>query len=137
MPSLFSLARRPAAAVEKDSDDDDGEDAGRIAAPLLEEGDGGPAPSPLRDAPPAEESFSVRVKLNGTDHTLAGLTPRTTVGELKARILALRDGADGAEGRRGGGGRPYLRLIHRGRMMAPDSSRGDRYGLADGDVVHA
>ncbi|EJK61152.1 hypothetical protein THAOC_18406, partial [Thalassiosira oceanica] len=103
MPSLFSLARRPAAAVEKDSDDDGGEDAGRIAAPLLEGGDGGPAPSPLRDDP-AEESFSVRVKLNGTDHTLAGVTPRTTVGELKARILALRDGADDAEGRRGGGG---------------------------------
>ena len=131
MPSLFSLARRPAAAAEKDSDDDSS--SGQIAAPLLDGGSAASAPSPLRAA---SEAFAVRVKLNGSDHVLPGITPRTTVGELRARVLALRDDADGNSPDTRGG-QPYLRLIHRGRMMAPDTSRGERYGLADGDVVHA
>ena len=134
MPSLFSLARRPAAAAEKDSDDDSS--SGQIAAPLLDEGSAASAPSPLRAA--ASEAFAVRVKLNGTDHVLPGITPRTTVGELRARVLALHDDANNTNNEDGPrGGQPYLRLIHRGRMMAPDTSRGERYGLSDGDVVHA
>mmetsp|Transcript_20813 Transcript_20813/g.43000 ORF Transcript_20813/g.43000 Transcript_20813/m.43000 type:complete len:611 (-) Transcript_20813:214-2046(-) len=86
-------------------------------------------------------SCTLRIKLNdGGSSTTRDLaldrvrTDAETVGGLKERILkryCCDDDGDGRPKQR------YLRLIIRGRMMAPDSAALSSFRIVDGDVVHA
>jgi hypothetical protein len=154
MPGLFPSLRRPAASPsdEKDPDDDDDDDdietgtassssssAAALSPLLLDQS------YALHESSSSPSSFSLRVKLNDgkstRDHVLPGVSPSsTTVGRLRARILALSPpDDDDDDDDNGAGGERYLRLIVRGRMMAPDRASLDSFGISAGgsDVVHA
>jgi len=115
--------------------------------------------------PSQEETFSLRVKLNdghSQDYTLDNVNAKLgTVGMLKERILGCYFGEESGanSGSVGGGGlrelgslldtssnnhpsfhaskNRYLRLIVRGRMMAPDSSTLEKFSITKNDVIHA
>ncbi|KAL7518981.1 hypothetical protein ACHAWX_003785 [Stephanocyclus meneghinianus] len=88
-----------------------------------------PPSSPHGESPPSSSSsFTLRIKLNSSDYVLR-VSGSSTVGTLKRWILQ-RHSADAA-------GDPYLRLIVRGRMMAPDSAALDAFSVSSSDVVHA
>lgn len=57
-----------------------------------------------------------------------GMSPSATVSDLKASVRTVL--GPGCRGR-------YLRLIVRGRLLAPDSAPVTNFGLEDDDVVHA
>ena len=64
---------------------------------------------------------------NGGEYPLQ-LSPSATVSDLKASVRAVL--GPGCRGR-------YLRLIVRGRLLAPDSAPVTNFGLEEDDVVHA
>jgi len=96
--------------------------------------------------------FSLRIKLNdgtqpnnSSDFVLEDISPGvTTVRELKGAILKKHsnssdDGTsnNGNENNGNSNGNRYLRLIVRGRMMAPDTSTLDKFSITKNDVIHA
>eukprot|EP00578_Thalassiosira_sp_NH16_P003854 CAMPEP_0181131350 /NCGR_PEP_ID=MMETSP1071-20121207/30377_1 /TAXON_ID=35127 /ORGANISM="Thalassiosira sp., Strain NH16" /LENGTH=617 /DNA_ID=CAMNT_0023217535 /DNA_START=221 /DNA_END=2074 /DNA_ORIENTATION=- len=93
-----------------------------------------------------ENSFSLRIKLNDgkstIDFSLDGVFPNvTTVEKLKDRILTKHfdDGNDNETrsiSSQNNNNR-YLRLIVRGRMMAPDTSELEKFSIVPDDVIHA
>ena len=110
-------------------------------------------------------TFPLRIKLNDgkstIDFLLDDVLPNVTVRKLKERILSCHfdpeepnsnNGATGNGGtgtgsprnpslqspsRRNNNNNRYLRLIVRGRMMAPDTSQLDTFSIAANDVIHA
>ncbi len=86
-------------------------------------------------------SFQIRIKINNgkstKDLTLSSISPSTmTVGQLKEQILDAhcqqQHQQDEEEQKH-----YYLRLIVRGKMMAPDSIPLHQFGVVNNDVVHA
>jgi hypothetical protein len=97
--------------------------------------------------------FSLRIKLNdGTspnnscDFVLENVSPGvTTVSVLKERILRKHSSSssgdnttnDNTNNNNNNNNNRYLRLIVRGRMMAPDTSTLDKFSITKDDVIHA
>ena len=144
MTLFASLRRPPSSSDEKEHDSD--QDAGpnevpsssltspsRIRTPLLlDSSSGSPA-----DESGSSDSFSLRIKLNDgkstIDFSLDNVTPHvTTVQRLKEQILCkhFNKDSDSSVNR-------YLRLIVRGRMMAPDTSKLETFSIVKDDVIHA
>mmetsp|Transcript_11649 Transcript_11649/g.16632 ORF Transcript_11649/g.16632 Transcript_11649/m.16632 type:complete len:88 (-) Transcript_11649:102-365(-) len=74
-----------------------------------------------------EEDFHVRVKANQKDVDIQ-IQRDQSVGDVKQVVRsALGPSADGR----------YLRLISRGRLLAPDSATITDFSLKNGDVLHA
>jgi hypothetical protein len=164
MPGLFQSLRRPlstSTADEKDRDDDDVdvEASSSSSSSAADGGTSGSSSIPLLldqstsiENAPQIAAFALRIKLNDAGRTvdlsLSNVNPSiTTVGRLKILILAerrrrRRDGDDDprttttATGGDEDDGH-YLRLIIRGRMMAPDIAALETFNVIDYDVIHA
>jgi len=150
--SLFtSLRRQHLSNTDEKDHDSDSDDAQQntTRTPLL-------SSSPLfteHNSQSNESSFfSLRIKLNdgtqpnnSSDFVLEDISPGvTTVRELKGAILKKHsnssdDGTsnNGNENNGNSNGNRYLRLIVRGRMMAPDTSTLDKFSITKNDVIHA
>eukprot|EP00985_Skeletonema_marinoi_P008135 scaffold3624_cov106-Skeletonema_marinoi.AAC.3 len=150
--SLFtSLRRQHLSNTDEKDHDSDSDDAqqNNTRTPLL-------SSSPLfteHNSQSNESSFfSLRIKLNdgtqpnnSSDFVLEDISPGvTTVRELKGAILKKHsnssdDGTsnNGNENNGNNSGNRYLRLIVRGRMMAPDTSTLDKFSITKNDVIHA
>jgi len=149
--SLFtSLRRQHLSNTDEKDHDSDSDDAqqNNTRTPLL-------SSSPLfteHNSQSNESSFfSLRIKLNdgtqpnnSSDFVLEDISPGvTTVRELKGAILKKHsnssdDGTNnGNENNGNSNGNRYLRLIVRGRMMAPDTSTLDKFSITKNDVIHA
>jgi hypothetical protein len=78
-------------------------------------------------------SFPLRIKLNNRDITLT-VNTAVSVATLKQWILEhhAKDGGATTDN-----GDMYLRLIVRGRLMAPDTATLDNFNVSNSDVVHA
>lgn len=83
---------------------------------------------------------------NSSDFVLEGISPGvTSVGELKGAILKKHSSNGNGDGTQSGNdtngnnssNNRYLRLIVRGRMMAPDTSTLDKFSITKNDVIHA
>ncbi|KAK1739565.1 hypothetical protein QTG54_010108 [Skeletonema marinoi] len=151
--SLFtSLRRQHLSNTDEKDHDSDSDDAQQntTRTPLLS------SSSPLfteHNSQSNESSFfSLRIKLNdgtqpnnSSDFVLEDISPGvTTVRELKGAILKKHsnssdDGTsnNGNENNDNNSGNRYLRLIVRGRMMAPDTSTLDKFSITKNDVIHA
>ena len=79
-------------------------------------------------------TFPLRIKLNNTDYTL-NVNKSVSVATLKEWILDCHRSAQ--DGRNIDTSGHYLRLIVRGRLMAPDTATLDAFNVNDSDVVHA
>lgn len=86
--------------------------------------------SPLTSDATDASSFPLRIKLNNQDITLT-VNKAVSVATLKQWILEHRAKDEGDNGDM------YLRLIVRGRLMAPDTSTLDNFNVSSSDVVHA
>jgi uncharacterized ubiquitin-like protein YukD len=73
-----------------------------------------------------KNEYTLRVKSNQHDTLDLSARPDETVSSLKQSVLS----ALSSENR-------YIRLIWKGRMLAPDSALLKEFSLQDGDVVHA
>ncbi|KAL9181749.1 hypothetical protein ACHAXT_012092 [Thalassiosira profunda] len=143
--SLFSSLRSRASPLvtsdEKDHDsdgaDEETSDDPQQRTPLLAEASSG------SNNVGGGDSFSLRIKLNDgastVDFPLEGVSPTATVRKLKERILSKHFDsvlASPSSSRTSHANR-YLRLIVRGRMMAPDTSSLETFSIAQDDVIHA
>ena len=83
----------------------------------------------LRPPPPSSDASTNTTA--GDEYPLS-ISPSATVADLKASVrqVVLESGAGSREQR-------YLRLIVRGRLLAPDAAPVSNFGLRDDDVVHA
>ena len=86
------------------------------------------------------DSFTLRIKLNNgsatIDYTLDNISQLVTVSKLKEAILTKHFTSTTTTTTNNTNNR-YLRLIIRGRMMAPDTSTLDRFKIVTNDVIHA
>ena len=75
-----------------------------------------------------EEQF-LKLRITGTMTTNVEIlvTPHSTVANVKS---VVRKTLEASENR-------YLRLIYKGRLLAPDTARVKDYNVQNGDVVHA
>jgi len=153
--SLFTTLRRQqhhlSSTDEKDHDSDSDDQQNRSSTPLLS-GSSSLFP-PNNSSNTHEEKFSLRIKLNdgtqpnnSSDFSLDEIRPgMTTVRELKEAILKKHSSPsssnttpDDTKNNNGGNNNNrYLRLIVRGRMMAPDTSTLDKFSITKNDVIHA
>lgn len=72
------------------------------------------------------ESWTLRIKAAAVKDAQVAIGSGDTVGDLKQAVK----GALSAENR-------YLRLICKGRLLAPDAAMLPDFGIQNGDVVHA
>eukprot|EP00573_Skeletonema_grethae_P002809 CAMPEP_0201688814 /NCGR_PEP_ID=MMETSP0578-20130828/2517_1 /ASSEMBLY_ACC=CAM_ASM_000663 /TAXON_ID=267565 /ORGANISM="Skeletonema grethea, Strain CCMP 1804" /LENGTH=585 /DNA_ID=CAMNT_0048173273 /DNA_START=253 /DNA_END=2010 /DNA_ORIENTATION=+ len=149
--SLFtSLRRQHLSTDEKEHDSDSDDQQNNTRTPLLSSSSSSLFPE--HNSHSTESSlFSLRIKLNdgtqpnnSSDFVLEGISPGvTSVGELKGAILkkhssSSNSNGDGTHsGNDTNGNNRYLRLIVRGRMMAPDTSTLDKFSITKNDVIHA
>mmetsp|Transcript_30424 Transcript_30424/g.64407 ORF Transcript_30424/g.64407 Transcript_30424/m.64407 type:complete len:628 (-) Transcript_30424:2393-4276(-) len=150
---------------EHNSDGDDGGGDGidnnveipPLATPLLDSESGnandvGSANGRNGNADDDDDTFALRIKLNDgkstIDYTLDNVELDVTVAKLKEQILSKHfhdnsgtsDMDDNNANNRNNNetnNNRYLRLIVRGRMMAPDTSPLDKFSIAENDVIHA
>lgn len=164
---LFSSLRRPphsSSSDEKDHNSDDDNNNGHgidnneetttvMTTPLLdsESGNGsdiiGGVNGRSSNISGDEDTFALRIKLNDgkstIDYTLDNVMLDVTIGELKEQILSkhFNDHDDSNNNSVNASSKTnnnrYLRLIIRGRMMAPDTSPLDTFSIAENDVIHA
>ena len=149
--SLFTTLRRQNVPTEDTKEHDSDEEVQNSQTPLLS--------SPLfnehnsqsvDDHQESSPLFSLRVKLNdgtqpnnSSDFRLEDINPGvTTVRELKRAILKKHSSntatvGDATNQERSNIENRYLRLIVRGRMMAPDTSTLDSFSITKNDVIHA
>ena len=87
------------------------------------------------------DSFTVRIKLNNgsttIDYTLDNISQLVTVSKLKEAILTKHFSSTSSTNSNANTNNRYLRLIIRGRMMAPDTSTIDKFNIVTNDVIHA
>ena len=102
-------------------------------SPLLPSNDdeksSSPSSSPIEAHAP---TFPLRIKLNTADYTI-NVNQSVTVANLKQWVLDCHDSSSNGNS----GGDTYLRLIVRGRLMAPDTATLDTFNVTSSDVVHA
>ena len=114
------------------SDDDDEPSSGSHRGPLrLRVKCSG---SNLRP-PPSSDASNAGTAAPGAEYPLTVRSPAATVADLKASVRQAVLGSD--EPDEPDGGERYLRLIVRGRLLAPDAAPVSNFGLRDEDVVHA
>jgi hypothetical protein len=85
-----------------------------------------------QDSSNDDPSFPLRIKLNNTDLTL-NVNKSVTISTLKQWILDQHRSNVASNVSEN----MYLRLIVRGRLMAPDSSTLEQFHVSSSDVVHA
>jgi len=90
------------------------------------------------------DSFTLRIKLNNgsstIDYTLDNISQLVTVSKLKEAILTKHftsSTSSTSNNSNSNTNNRYLRLIIRGRMMAPDTSTLDKFNIVTNDVIHA
>ena len=87
------------------------------------------------------DSFTLRIKLNNgsttIDYTLDNISQLVTVSKLKEAILTKHFTSTTSTTNNTNTNNRYLRLIIRGRMMAPDTSTLDKFNIVTNDVIHA
>jgi len=88
------------------------------------------------------DSFTLRIKLNNgsstIDYTLDNISQLVTVSKLKEAILTKHFSSTSSSNTNSNNtNNRYLRLIIRGRMMAPDTSTLDKFNIVTNDVIHA
>ena len=155
MNLLSSLRGRPSPLLSSSDDKDHDSDANNEAAETSTATALSSSSSLLRTPPPpllldpSDGEISLRIKLNDgrstVDFILDGVSPKTTVAKLKERILSRHfNSLDGGGSNTVGGvnsasnkHKRYLRLIVRGRMMAPDTSPLETFSIVHNDVIHA
>ena len=98
--------------------------------------------SPIESQHHHTPTFPLRIKLNNNDYTI-NVNQSVTVANLKQWVLDCHDSS--TSNTNGGGSSngaidrndTYLRLIVRGRLMAPDTATLDTFHVTSSDVVHA
>ena len=87
--------------------------------------------------PPPSSNKSASTAAPGAEYPLSA-SPAATVADLKASVRNAVLGPDEPDGGHdGNNGERYVRLIVRGRLLAPDAAPVSNFGLKDDDVVHA
>ena len=136
--TLFStLTRRSntTSSDEKDhnSDNDDNSEIVQLTPLLLDS----PTTNNNNNNSTNSDSFTLRIKLNNgsstIDYTLDNISQLVTVSKLKEAILTKHFTSTSTNN----SNNRYLRLIIRGRMMAPDTSTLDKFNIVTNDVIHA
>ena len=138
--TLFgSLRRTTQDQKDHSSDDDDNNDV--QLSPLLA---ADPTTHPSNNSVDSlADSFTLRIKLNNgkstIDYTLSNISRNITVSTLKESILKkhFAEEEEDDDGTNNNNNNRYLRLIVRGRMMAPDTSHLDKFSISNNDVIHA
>ena len=142
--TLFStLTRRnnTTSSDEKDHNSDNDDNEIVQLTPLLLDS---PSTSTNNSNSTNSDSFTLRIKLNNgsttIDYTLDNISQLVTVSKLKEAILTKHftsTSSSTSTSSTTNTNNRYLRLIIRGRMMAPDTSTLDKFNIVTNDVIHA
>ena len=135
--TLFGSLRRTT-QDQKDHSSDDDDDNDVQLTPLLADPTTHPSNNTNSTVDSLSDSFTLRIKLNNgkstIDYTLNNISQNITVSTLKESILKKHFAASSESNN---SNNRYLRLIVRGRMMAPDTSHLDNFSISNNDVIHA
>jgi len=143
MTLFSSLTRRSntTSSDEKDhnSDNDDNSEIVQLTPLLL---DSPTTSNNNNNNSTNSDSFTLRIKLNNgsstIDYTLDSISQLVNVSKLKEAILIKHfTSTSSTSTSTTNTNNRYLRLIIRGRMMAPDTSTLDKFNIVTNDVIHA
>ena len=144
MTLFSSLTRRSntTSSDEKDhnSDNDDSNEIVQLTPLLL---DSPSTNNNINNNSNNSDSFTLRIKLNNgsstIDYKLDNISQLVTVSKLKEAILTkhFTSTSSTSTSTTTNTNNRYLRLIIRGRMMAPDTSTLDKFNIVTNDVIYA